>query len=145
MIVLMNKILRPAAAITPFLTSLIFTGSAFAAGAGTPVNTCDDTGTGIYKNLCSLASGDFGRVVGNGIIFVFVLAIILALGYLVWGAIKWITSEGDKGHVETARNQIVAAVVGLVIIALSWLILNLVLSFFFPGLNLTNLQLPSLF
>lgn len=65
----------------------------------------------------------------------FVLRLVLALGallvfgFLIMGGIQWITSGGDKGKTEAARNTITAAVIGLIILAASWAVLNLVLGF----------------
>jgi hypothetical protein len=47
----------------------------------------------------------------------FGVAAFLALAYLMYGGIKWITSRGDKTQVEAARKHIVAAVIGLVVVA----------------------------
>ncbi|OGH19527.1 MAG: hypothetical protein A3F31_01295 [Candidatus Levybacteria bacterium RIFCSPHIGHO2_12_FULL_38_12] len=138
MIVVMRKILAPLVAAISYLTLAM---PAFA--VETEVDVCPKDGS--FSPLCGLTVDRFGPIVGQAIGLIFVLAIILALGYLIYGAIKWITSEGDKGHVETARNQIIAAIIGLVIIALSYLIINLVLNFFLgSGVNLSNLKIPTL-
>ena len=73
------------------------------------------------------------RIVDIGII----LSGILLLVYLVWGGIEWLTSGGDKGKVEAARNRIVSALVGLAIIAASYAAWPLALTFF--GIDLTNI------
>ena len=54
---------------------------------------------------------------------------ILVFAYLIWGGINWITSGGDKGKTESARNKIMAAVIGLIIIASSYAVLQIVLRF----------------
>lgn len=46
----------------------------------------------------------------------FVVAGIFALIYLLLGAFSWITSGGDKEKVESARNKIQAALVGIILI-----------------------------
>lgn len=56
----------------------------------------------------------------------FLIAAFLAVAYLMYGGIKWITSRGDKMAVEAARKHIVAAVIGLVIVAGSFFALNVV-------------------
>lgn len=56
----------------------------------------------------------------------FLIAAFLAVAYLMFGGIKWITSRGDKIAVEAARKHIVAAVIGLVIVAGSFFALNVV-------------------
>lgn len=100
--------------------------------------------TGQFGNLC-LGSTDLGTTVGSLISFVFVVAGLVALFFLVWGGLKWLTSGGDEKAVETARAHIIAAIIGLVIIFLSYLIVNVVLGFFTNGqASLTNLKLPSL-
>lgn len=97
-----------------------------------------------FKKLFDLSQGTnpFGTIVGRAITVLFVVAVVIALGFLIYGGIKWISSGGDKAGVEGARNTIVAAIVGLVIVFLSYFILNILLGFF--GLNLTQLKLPCL-
>lgn len=56
----------------------------------------------------------------------FLVAAFLAVLYLMYGGIKWITSRGDKVAVESARKHIVAAVIGLVIVAGSFFAMNVV-------------------
>lgn len=56
----------------------------------------------------------------------FLIAAFLAVAYLMYGGIKWITSRGDKIQVESARKHIVAAVIGLIIVAGSFFALNVV-------------------
>jgi hypothetical protein len=90
--------------------------------------------------------GDFAAPAGfadnmgsfiNGVLsFVMVIAALLVLFYLIWGGIEWITSGGDKGKTESARNKITAAVIGIIILAASFAILQLVLTF----LGFTNLN-----
>ncbi len=56
----------------------------------------------------------------------FMLAAFLAVAYLMYGGIKWITSRGDKVAVESARKHIAAAVIGLIVVAGSFFILQVV-------------------
>ncbi len=96
-----------------------------------------------FRTLCtSLTAGKFGEVVGRVITAAFVLATLIALVFLVYGGVKWITSGGDKAAVEGARNTIVAAVVGLVIVFLAYFILSIILGLF--GLNLGSLTIPQI-
>lgn len=95
-----------------------------------------------FQAFCNITTGDIGPIIGGAIIVMFVIAIIITLIWLVIGGIKWITSSGDSSKVEAARNQIIAAVIGLVVVFLSFFILNFVLSLF--GLSITNLNIPVL-
>lgn len=79
---------------------------------------------------------DIGTLINAILSFVMVLAALLVFFYLIWGGIEWITSGGDKGQTEKARNKITAAVIGLIILAASYAILTLVLRFLgFNNLN----------
>lgn len=55
---------------------------------------------------------------------IFTLAIFLAVVYLMYGGIRWITSRGDKMAVESARKHIMSAIIGLVVVAGTFFILN---------------------
>jgi hypothetical protein len=72
---------------------------------------------------------DIGSVINGVLSFVMVIAALLVLFYLILGGIEWITSGGDKGKTESARNKITAAVIGIIILAASFAILQLVLTF----------------
>lgn len=58
---------------------------------------------------------------------IIVVGIVLSLIFLLYGGVRWILSGGDKGKVDTARSTIVAAIVGLIIIILAYVIINAVL------------------
>ncbi len=103
--------------------------------AQTSVSTCP---TGSFSDLCSVS---FSGVIPALITTIFIIAIIVALLYLVWGGFKWLTSGGDKAAVAQAREHIIAAIIGLVIIFLSYFILNIVLGFFGLG-SLGTFTLP---
>ena len=90
-----------------------------------------------FENLENIS---FGDLVGLAISFVLIVAAIAFFFMLVLGGIKWITSGGDKGKTEAARNQITAGLVGLVIVFAAWAILTLVESFF--GVSLRSFTIP---
>ena len=52
---------------------------------------------------------------------------ILAVIYIIIGGIKYITSSGDANNVTSAKNTILYAIVGLVIVALAQVIVRFVL------------------
>ncbi|MFZ5438298.1 MAG: hypothetical protein ACOZAK_04580 [Patescibacteria group bacterium] len=79
---------------------------------------------------------DFGGLINGVLSFVMVLAALLVFLYLIWGGIEWITSGGDKGKTESARNKITSAIIGLIVVAASYAILTLALNFLgFSDLN----------
>lgn len=105
----------------------------------TSINTCP---SGLGGTICSLQAGQFGPIVGQVIQLLIVIAIVIAVFFLVWGGIKWILSGGDKAKVESARNTIIGAIVGLILVFLAFFIISVVANLF--GINITNIQLPKI-
>lgn len=67
----------------------------------------------------------------SGLIRLLVIAAAVVFFFmLVIGGIKWIMSGGDKAKTEEARNQITAALVGLVIVFAAWAIAQLIKTLF---------------
>jgi hypothetical protein len=68
------------------------------------------------------------------IVAILTVAAIIFFFMLILGGIRWIMSGGDKANTEAARNQITAALIGLIIIFAAWAILALLNTIF--GINL---------
>ncbi|NLD48369.1 MAG: hypothetical protein GX660_14440 [Clostridiaceae bacterium] len=113
----MNKIQKAYAGVGASLTTLALSVSQ----ASAQIGTIDVPKKGFATSI--------GGLINSGLNLVMLLAAILVFGYLIWGGIEWITSGGDKGQTEKARNKITAAIVGLVVLAASYAILQLALSF----------------
>src|SRR5258706_1794136 len=95
--------------------------------------------TGTFAFLCTLT---IARTIGATITFIFVISAVACLAYLMFGWISMGTSLGDPKQNRASGNHIVAAIVGLVIIFLSFLIMNIILGFFHT--NIFSLTIPSL-
>lgn len=52
----------------------------------------------------------------------FTLSSVVALIFIVWGGFKYMMSNGDPGHVSSAKKMITSAVIGLIIAVLASLI-----------------------
>ncbi len=59
----------------------------------------------------------FGDILTFAIRGFFIVAGLLALFFLLLGAIAWVTSGGNKENVDKARDKITAAILGVIIIA----------------------------
>lgn len=105
---------------------------------GTTVNLAPKSGS----TFASLANLQLANVISALVTGALVIASIIFFFMLVIGGIKWIASGGDKGATEGARNQITAALVGLVIVFAAWAIAGLVRAFF-GGVDIFNLTLPN--
>lgn len=78
------------------------------------------------------------------ITLLFILGTIIAIAFLIYGGIRWVLSGGDKAKVEAARGHIVAAIIGLVIIAGAFFIINIVFTLLGQKFELGNLCIPTL-
>ncbi|MBN1263421.1 MAG: hypothetical protein JW991_03610 [Candidatus Pacebacteria bacterium] len=92
--------------------------------------------------FASLGNISLPRMIRSLIVLALVIAAMIAFGFLIYGGIQWITSGGDKGKTEAARNTITAALVGLLIVFGSWAIIQLIQMFF--GVSLLQLNLSDL-
>lgn len=72
---------------------------------------------------------DLGQLISAVVGTLLIVAALIAFLYLILGGIQWITSGGDKSAMETARNKITHAIVGLVIVGAAWAIMLLVQNF----------------
>lgn len=128
--------------LTLTLSLVLFSSFALPTFAQT-VDPCPKNAGQGLSNLCDIGVDNIGPFIQNIITFLFVIAVIVATFFLIYGGIKWISSGGDKSAVEGARNIIIAAVVGLVVTFATYLILNIVMSVF--GLNdVGEFKIPTL-
>ena len=108
-----------------------------ASSAGAVFATGEDTGVNI--GTATLAQGfasDLGSIITGALGFIMAIAALLVFLYLILGGIQWITSGGDKSKTEEARNKITSAIIGLIVLAAAYAILQIVLQF----LGLTSIS-----
>ena len=82
--------------------------------------SCTDSNTDGSGSLQAVAK----KVVNIFSIIVGIVAVI----FVIYGGFRYITSGGDSGSVGNAKNTLIYALVGLVIVALAQLIVHYVLS-----------------
>ncbi len=99
------------------ITNGLCTGANSAAGQGG--SECAAGGNG-NSDLKSLA----GKVVNLISLIVGIVAIIM----IIYGGFRYITSGGDSGRVGNAKNTLIYAIIGLIIVALSQFIVHYVLT-----------------
>lgn len=100
------------------------------ANAAASLNLCPEGPGANFKQLCTFNFDNVGNILRSFIYIILVIAVVIALFYLIWGGIKWIVSGGDKAGVETARNHIIAALIGLAVAFLAFFLLQFILGFF---------------
>lgn len=74
-------------------------------------------------------AGGISLVLSNLINLIYVLATIIFVFMLIWGAFEWLTSGGDKEKVAAARSRLINAFIGIVLFAVAFAILRLVGTF----------------
>lgn len=92
-----------------------------ACGSTLSVNTdgCEgelSTGTDNIQRIVTTVIDIFSVVVG-----------IVAVIMIIYGGFKYITSGGDSGNITSAKNTIVYAIIGLVVVALAQFLVQFVL------------------
>lgn len=89
-----------------------------------------------FANSVSTPEAGFGTFLSGILSAILVIAVLLAFLYLVWGAIEWISSGGDKGKVEKARDRMTQSIIGLIVLGAILAIFGLVQSFL--GVSILN-------
>jgi len=101
--------------------------------------------TGITGRGPADAPSMLGTLISGLVGLLLTAATIWAFIQLLIGGLNWISSGGDKGALETAREKIINAIIGLFIIFAAWGIFLLLLQFFGISSGGFNLILPKLF
>lgn len=86
------------------------------AGASDGFINCDDTGESTVNSVLAAALNILSVVAG-------VIAVIM----MIIAGIKFLTSQGDAGAVASARNTVIYAVVGIVIVVMSQVVVRFVI------------------
>jgi len=60
-----------------------------------------------------------GDIISQLLPFVFTIAGMVALLFLIWGGIRYMTARGDPKAVDSARSTITSAIIGILIVLLS--------------------------
>ncbi len=81
---------------------------------------CDDNITG--------AGGQVDNIITTVINIISIVVGIVAVIMIIIGGFKYITSNGDSGAVSGAKNTILYAIVGLVVVALAQIIVRFVVN-----------------
>ncbi len=107
----------PAVTYADLIGNCLSQGSDLNTGNGstcTPANT--GAGTQRIQDIVTTIVNIFSVIVG-----------IVAVIMIIYGGFKYITSGGDSGNITSAKNTIIYAVIGLVIVALAQFLVQFVL------------------
>jgi large-conductance mechanosensitive channel len=91
-------------------------------------NACDAIGGTATNGSCSVDGPSLDNVITTIINVLSIIIGLVAVVMIMVGGFKYITSGGDSGSVSSAKNTIVYAVIGLVIVALAQFIVQFVIN-----------------
>jgi hypothetical protein len=69
-------------------------------------------------------------IISVGVNLLMIIAILLCIVYIIWGGINWVMSEGDKQKLSQARQKVVFAIIGLIVVFLAYFIVSFVFGLF---------------
>lgn len=76
---------------------------------------------------------DLSSILAGTINFLLVIIGITALIYMLWGALSWVTSGGDKEKLQKAQARIRSAIIGIIMAIVVLVIFNVIFSLAFPN------------
>ncbi len=87
------------------------TSAAPTAGSNTATSTCGTAGSAGTTDLSTVAS----KIVSIFSIIIGITAVLM----IIYGGFRYITSGGDSGKVGNAKNTLIYAIIGLIVVALA--------------------------
>lgn len=85
----------------------------------------------------SSGAGGISIFLSNLIALIFSLATVVLILMVLWGAFDWVTSEGDKEKIASARSKIINALIGILLFAVAFAVIQVLGQFtgfkFFVG------------
>ena len=90
-------------------------------------NAAAGEGSGCNEGISGTETGI--KALARNIVNIFSIIIgVIAIIFILYGGFKYITSGGDSNNVSAAKNTIIYAIIGLVIVALAQVIVHYVLN-----------------
>lgn len=83
----------------------------------------------VPQTIPTLKTTSLQNLAGFFFELIVLLGIIAALVFVIYSGIAWITSGGDKQKVEKAKGTLTYAIVGLIVIVLSFVTIRIVGTF----------------
>lgn len=109
----------------------VLPGMVSAQAAQTPQQVaCDSIGGTYTGGNCVTGTGtsSLNTTVSNAIDIFSLIVGIIAIIMIIIGGLKYVTSQGDSSQVSSAKNTIIYAVVGLIVVALAQVIVRFVIA-----------------
>lgn len=95
-------------------------------GVNQATNASSSNG-GVDCDPNAVSGGSIGKAAQSLVNVFSIIVGVVAIVMIIYGGFRYITSGGDSGRVGNAKNSLIYAIVGLVIVALAQLIVHFVL------------------
>jgi hypothetical protein len=90
-------------------------------------SACEAINGKIVGGKCETGGANLNDIIASAINLFSVVVGIVAVIMIIVGGFKYITSGGDSGNITSAKNTIVYAVIGIIIVVLAQVIVKFVL------------------
>lgn len=98
----------------------------------------------LKQSMQNLSGVEFlNKLLPNMVGLALVIGTVIFFFILIFGAIQWITSGGDKARLEIAKSKITNALIGIVILLTVFVVLKIIEDFF--GINILTINLGVFF
>ena len=117
---------------TLFLSGLMFLSVVALAPPTAMAQTKDDIckGVALTGGSCEGGDTDINKVIQQVINILSIIVGVIAVIMIIIGGLRYITSGGESNNISGAKNTIIYAVIGLVVVAMAQIIVRFVLSRF---------------
>lgn len=75
------------------------------------------------------ATGGINLFLDNLVVLIFMVAAIIFVFMILWGAFEWLSSGGNKEKLESAQKRLTHAVIGIILFSVAFAILSLIGTF----------------
>ena len=122
-----NKIFKSLAMITSSVSCALISGYLAFAGAKDEIsNGYKQAGADTSGLDTDLKGSVIGKVINTMMFFVGLLSVVM----LIYSGLRYITAHGDKTQIESAKNTMIYAIVGLIIAIISYAVVNWTIGLF---------------
>ncbi len=110
---------------------------------GKVTNSLFSMGSKVEALGVSYNAGEFLQTyVPNFIGLLFIIGTVSFFMMLLWGAVGWILSGGDKASLESAKNKITNAIIGFILMIATFAIIKIIQKFF--GISILSIDIGPL-
>ena len=125
LVVLVSPVLAPIGVSAASTASTICSTSNIAGNVASGAS--DAAGSTVNCSSSSVSNNDIGKIAKTIVTIFSIIVGAISIIMIIYSGFRYITSGGDSGRIGNAKNTLIYAVIGLVIVALAQIIVQFVL------------------